>query len=197
MADNDIKPIFLSQIPQTPKPESLDHHSPESFATPASDSTKSDIKSDGNQIGNKRKTTSDVERSILVPREPVMMAMYDLHVLPSRFFLEEHMAKFWWDRLGAATVKVVAASFERTEFHALQLNANGGDNNVNSNKNNNIARRFTYKSSNPRIVTLRSVVIKLVSLNVGNYSGGGGGGNSVGAATNVKNENVVIDDNYQ
>ncbi|MED6177099.1 hypothetical protein PIB30_094625, partial [Stylosanthes scabra] len=61
-------PIFLSQIPQTPKHESLDHHSLGSFATPPSDSANLATKNNTNQTENKRKTTSDVERYILVPR---------------------------------------------------------------------------------------------------------------------------------
>ncbi|MED6115145.1 hypothetical protein PIB30_087431 [Stylosanthes scabra] len=258
-------PIFLSKIPQTPKPESLDHHSSGSFATPPSDSANSATKSDANQTEIKRKTTFDIERYILVPRvsanndnpflglkkprgrprgsknkpkppifirevnehgmRPILIQMapgvdvtqalinfavrrrigisilsacgsiseatihntlplnanpiglpmrgpfnmmslsgtyYDGHVQPASSSFSillggTHGQVFGGIVAGkvvaAGTVKVMAASFKRTEFHALQLNVNEEDNNINNKENNNVSRIFTYKPDNPSIVT--------------------------------------------
>ncbi|MED6168314.1 hypothetical protein PIB30_010647 [Stylosanthes scabra] len=307
MVDNDIKYSLLSQIPQTSKHESLDHHRPGSFATPPSDSVNSATKNDANQTGNKRKTISDIERYILVPpvntnndgipflgfkkprgrprgsknkpklpiflrkvnengMRPILIQMapgvdvigalinfavrrhirisilsacgsiseaaihntlplntnaiglsmrgpfnmmslsgtyYDGHVRPacSSFSIllgGTHGQVFGGIVAGkvvtAGTVNVMVASFERTEFYALQLNANGGYDDVNSKENNNTVRISTYKAGNP--ITRQTAVTKLVPLHIGNYSGGGGNIASA-ATTNLKNEIVVIDDNYQ
>ncbi|MED6125498.1 hypothetical protein PIB30_069060 [Stylosanthes scabra] len=267
MGDNDIKHILHSQIPQTSKPDSLDHHSPGSFATPPSDSanlaTKRLKKPRGRPRGSKNKPKLPIfirevnehgMRPILIQMAPGvdvigalinfvvprhirisilsacgsisdaairstlplntntiglsmrgpfnMMSLsgtyYDDHVRPacSSFSIllgGTHGQVFGGIVAGkvvaAGTVKVMAASFKRTEFY-------GGDDNVNSNKNNNVVRVSTYKVGNPNIVTRKTVVTKLVPLHIGNnYSGGGG--NVAGVATNVKNEIVVIDDNYQ
>ncbi|MED6109948.1 hypothetical protein PIB30_038371 [Stylosanthes scabra] len=304
MADNDIKHIFFSQIPQISKPESLDHHSLGSFATPPSDSANSATKSDANQTGNKRKTISDVERYILIPpvntnndgnpflglkkprgrphgsknkpklpifirkvnehgMHPILIQIapgvdvigalinfalrrhirililsacgsiseaaihntlplntnaiglsmrgpfnmmslsgiyYDSHVQPACSSFSILLGGTHGQVFGgivarkvmvAGTIKVMAASFKRTEFYVLQLNADGGEDNVNSNENNNVVRVSTYKAGNPNIVTRQTAVTKLVPLHVGNYSGGGGNVTD-DATTNVKNEIVNV-----
>ncbi|MED6133141.1 hypothetical protein PIB30_025776 [Stylosanthes scabra] len=311
MADNDINPIVLSQIPEAFESESLGHYSQVSFVTLHSDYANSTSKSDVNQTANKRKSSSEVERYILVPHVntnniddllprskkargrphgltnkpmppifirgvnehgmcPILIEMIprvdviealinfaacrrigisiisacgpisgatihntlplntnpvDLRMIgPFRMM---SLSGTYYDGLvhpgcssflillggtngqvfsgivarkvvAAGTVMVMATSFEKPELHRMQLDPNreNTNNNVNINGNDNVVKLFTYETGNPSIVNRRTVVTKLVPLNVGNHSDGGSGSADVDA-TNVKNEQVLIDDNYQ